>query len=395
MEPTSYLVRSSKEQGERTVSATQTHTQNKTGKRPFNFSAGPGTLPEEVLEKAKEEMLDWNGTGISVMEMSHRSKEYVSIAEQAEADCREVLSIPDSYKVLFLQGGASGQFAAIPMNLLHGKDRADYVVTGFWSQKAYEEAQKYCKAGLVASGEDDSFQSIPAESHWRHAKGAAYLHYTDNETIHGIEFPYIPKSDAPLVVDVSSNIFSKPLDVSKFALVYAGAQKNFGPAGLTLVIVHEDCLGKALSITPSIFDYTGQAAAGSMVNTPPTYSWYIAGLTFKWLKKIGGVKEMEKRNKEKASILYKQLDGAKYFENRVKEKYRSLMNVPFFITDEALAKDPDLEKKFLAQAAKRGLLTLAGHRSVGGMRASIYNAMPKEGVQALADFIAEFDETIK
>jgi len=366
----------------------------KTTNRPFNFSAGPGVLPEDVLLTAQKEMLDWHGTGVSVMEMSHRSKEFASIAQDAEAGLRELLAVPDNYKVLFLQGGASGQFAAIPMNLLAGKDRADYLVTGFWSQKAFEEAQRYCKANLVASGKDANFESIPESSTWRQAKGAAYFHYCDNETIHGVEFDHVPEVDAPLVVDVSSNIFSRPLDVSKYALIYAGAQKNFGPAGLTLVIVHEDHLGRALPVTPSIFDYTAQAANDSMVNTPPTYSWYIAGLTFKWLKDNGGIKAMYKQNLEKANLLYQAIDSSNHFENRVDKSCRSLMNVPFFIKQSTLDKKPDLEKDFLAQAKDRHLLTLAGHRSIGGMRASIYNAMPVAGVQALADFIHAFDQSI-
>jgi len=363
--------------------------------RPYNFSAGPGALPEAVLLEAQSEMLDWHGTGLSVMEMSHRSKDFAQIAEEAEADLRELLNVPSQYKVLFLQGGASGQFAAIPMNLLAGKDRADYLVTGFWSQKAYEEAQKYCKANLVASGQSGHFQAVPEPDSWRLSKGAAYFHYTDNETIHGVEFPFVPEVTCPLVVDLSSNILSKPIDVSRYALIYAGAQKNFGPAGLTLVIVHEDYLGRALPNTPSIFDYTAQAANDSMVNTPPTYGWYIAGLTFKWLKKLGGLKEMEKLNIAKAKILYDAIDGTRHFENRVAKECRSLMNVPFFIKTEVLEKQPELEKRFLDEAKKARLLTLAGHRSVGGMRASIYNAMTREGVQALADFILQFDESIK
>ena len=363
--------------------------------RPYNFSAGPGVLPEAVLKEAQAEMLDWNGTGMSVMEMSHRSKEFGEIAQSAEKALRQLMEIPDNYKVLFLQGGASGQFAAIPLNLapMSGSQRAacDYVVTGFWSQKAFEEAGKYSQAALAAQGDGCN---IPALDSWKLSPKSCYLHYTDNETIHGVEFDQVPSVDIPLVVDVSSSILSKPIDVSKFALVYAGAQKNFGPAGLTIVIVREDMLGKTSALTPSIFDYSEQAKAESMVNTPPTYSWYIAGLTFKWLLSIGGIKAIQKTNQEKAALLYEAIDGAAHFENRVEKHCRSKMNVPFVFKKEVLEKHPKLEERFLREAKENGLLTLAGHRSVGGMRASIYNAMPVEGVAKLAQFIKDFDRTI-
>lgn len=356
--------------------------------RPYNFSAGPATLPEEVLREAQAEMLDWKGTGISVMEMSHRSKEFISIAEAAETDLRELLAIPANYKILFLQGGAMGQFAAVPMNLLAGKDSADYVVTGYWSKKAMDEAKSYCRPNLAASSQGSGFTSIVKQEDWTVSKDSAYLHYTDNETIHGVEFPYIPESDTPLVVDMSSNILSRRFKVENFGLIYAGAQKNIGPAGLTLVIVRDDLIGEALPVTPSVFNYKSQSESGSMLNTPPTYSWYVAGLTFKWLKVLGGVEAMEEINKRKADTLYEAIDNSKNFFNNVEKPYRSRMNIPF------LLKDKSLEKRFMAEAEERGLLSLAGHRSVGGMRASLYNAMSEAGVKALSDFILEFDKTV-
>ncbi|MCG5501281.1 3-phosphoserine/phosphohydroxythreonine transaminase [Ectothiorhodospira lacustris] len=355
--------------------------------RVYNFSAGPAVLPEPVLERAREEMLDWNGTGMSVMEMSHRGKAFVSIAAQAEQDLRDLLQIPANYKVLFLQGGATGQFAAIPMNLLRGKTRVDYVNTGAWSKKAISEAKKYADVSVVATAADSHFSTIPAFETWQRSSDAAYLHYTPNETIGGVEFHWIPETgDVPLVADMSSNILSGPLDVSRFGLIYAGAQKNIGPAGLTLVIVREDLLGEALPSTPSIFDYQVQAEAESMSNTPPTYAWYLAGLVFQWLKEIGGLKVMDEINRRKAEKLYKAIDNSAFYTNPVDVAARSRMNVPFTLAD------PDLDGLFLKEAEQAGLTTLKGHRSVGGMRASIYNAMPEAGVDALVEFMVDFEQ---
>jgi phosphoserine aminotransferase len=353
--------------------------------RVFNFSAGPATLPEPVLERAKAELLDWRGTGMSVMEMSHRGKEFIAIAEQAETDLRELLAIPDNYKLLFLQGGASGQFAMVPMNLLGDKTTADYVNTGSWSKKAIAEAKRYCAVNVVASAEASKFTTVPPRDQWDCDPQAAYIHYTPNETINGVEFPDIPRvGEVPLVADMSSTILSRPLDISKFGVIYAGAQKNIGPAGLTIVIVREDLFGRALPTTPSIFDYQVQAKADSMSNTPPTYAWYMAGLVFQWLKDQGGLAVMAERNQRKAQRLYDAIDQSGYYKNPVDPPYRSWMNVPFTLPDS------DLDKTFLAEAKSAGLVTLAGHRSVGGMRASIYNAMPEQGVQALIAFMDDF-----
>ncbi len=353
--------------------------------RPYNFSAGPAILPEAVLEQAKAELLDWRGSGMSVMEMSHRGKEFISIAAQAEADLRELLNIPANYQVLFLQGGATGQFAVAPMNLLRGKTKADYLNTGQWSKKAISEAKKYCQVNVVASAEATKFTTIPPRQDWQCDPEAAYFHYTPNETINGVEFHQIPDvGDVPLVVDMSSTLLSRPLDVSKFGLIYAGAQKNIGPAGLTVVIVREDLIGQTLPVTPSLFDYKNQADNDSMVNTPPTYAWYIAGLVFQWLQALGGLEAMAKRNQRKAERLYAAIEQSGFYKNPVDPACRSWMNVPFTLPD------PALDKPFLAEAKAAGLLTLSGHRSVGGMRASIYNAMPEEGVQALIDFMGDF-----
>ncbi|HEX5512967.1 MAG TPA: 3-phosphoserine/phosphohydroxythreonine transaminase [Gammaproteobacteria bacterium] len=354
--------------------------------RVFNFSAGPAVMPEEVLKQASEEMLDWRGTGMSVMEMSHRGKEFVAIAAEAEQDLRDLLAVPANYKVLFLQGGATGQFAAIPMNLLRGKDRADYVNTGSWSKRASEEAKKYCKVNVAASGAASNFLAIPPQSEWQLDPGAAYLHYTPNETISGVEFGWVPEvGDVPLVADMSSNILSRPIDVSKFGLIYAGAQKNVGPAGLVIVIVREDLIGDALPITPSFLDYKIQADADSMSNTPPTYTWYLAGLVFKWLKRKGGLEAMAELNKRKAGKLYGAIENSGgFYRSPVEPSARSWMNVPFLLPSE------ELEKPFLEQAKQVGLVTLAGHRSVGGLRASIYNAMPEEGVDRLVEFMQDF-----
>ena len=342
-------------------------------------------LPAEVLARAGDEMLDWHGSGMSVMEMSHRGKEFVGIAAEAERDLRELLAIPSGYKVLFLQGGATLQFAQVPMNLLHGKGKADYVLTGEWSKKAVKEAKSLCDVAIAASSEDRSFTYAPKQ--WNVRPGAAYVHYCSNETIGGVEYHSVPYTGpVPLVADASSHFLSRPLDVAKFALIYAGAQKNAGPAGLTFVLVREDLIGKAAKGTPSVMDYKLQADAESMLNTPATYAIYVAGLVFKWLKAQGGLPAMERKNLEKAKLLYDFLDGSQFFRNPVAKEDRSRMNVPF-----TLAR-PELDEAFLKGAKERGMVQLKGHRSVGGMRASIYNAMPIEGVQALVEYMGEFEK---
>ena len=352
--------------------------------RIFNFSAGPAMLPAEALARAGDEMLDWRGSGMGVMEMSHRGKEFMSIAAEAERDLRELLAIPAAYKVLFLQGGATLQFAQVPMNLLHGKGKADYVLTGEWSKKALKEAKLYCVVGIAASSEDRNFTYAPKRFSVR--KDAAYVHYCSNETIGGVEFHTVPSTgDVPLVADASSHFLSRPLDVSKFGLIYAGAQKNAGPAGLTFVIVREELIGKAQKGTPSVLDYKLQADAESMLNTPATYAIYIAGLVFKWLKQQGGLAAIEQKNIEKARLLYDLLDSSGLYSNPVAKEDRSRMNVPFTL------KDAKLDEAFLKGAAERGMVQLKGHRSVGGMRASIYNAMPLEGVQRLTEYMREFE----
>jgi phosphoserine aminotransferase len=352
--------------------------------RIFNFSAGPAMLPAEVMARAGDEMLDWRGSGMSVMEMSHRGKEFISIYEEAERDLRELLAIPAGYKVLMLQGGATLQFAQIPMNLLRGKGRADYVVTGEWSKKAVKEAKNYCDVAIAASSEDKAFTYAPKS--WKVRKDAAYVHYCSNETIGGVEFHTVPSAgDVPLVDDASSHFLSRPLDVSKFGLIYAGAQKNAGPAGLTFVIVRDDLIGQPAKGTPTVMDYKLQADADSMLNTCPTYSIYIAGLVFKWLKQLGGLPAIEKINIEKSQLLYDFLDNSAFFRNPVAKEDRSRMNVPFTLAN------PGLDDEFLKGAAKRGMVQLKGHRSVGGMRASIYNAMPMEGVRALVEYMKEFE----
>jgi phosphoserine aminotransferase len=342
-------------------------------------------LPAEVLARAGDEMLDWHGSGMSVMEMSHRGKQFISIYEEAERDLRELLAIPAAYKVLFLQGGATLQFAQVPMNLLHGKGKADYVLTGQWSQKAVKEAKALCDVAIAASSEDRKFSYAPKD--WNVRAGAAYVHYCSNETIGGVEYHDLPfqDSEVPVVADASSHFLSRPMDVSKFGLIYAGAQKNAGPAGLTFVIVREDLIGKAAKGTPTVMDYKLQADADSMLNTPATYSMYLAGLVFKWLKQLGGLTAIEKRNLEKAKLLYDFLDASAFFANPVAKEDRSRMNVPFTLKDAAL------DEAFLKGAAERGMVQLKGHRSVGGMRASIYNAMPIEGVRALVGYMKEFE----
>jgi phosphoserine aminotransferase len=352
--------------------------------RIFNFGAGPAAMPVEVLERAKWELVNWHDAGMSVMEMSHRGKEFVAIAADAEKDLRTLLAIPAGYKVLFLQGGATLHFSAVPMNLLRGGKKADYVNTGEWSTKAIAAAKKFCEVNVAASSEDRKFTYVPKQSAWKLSKDAAYVHVCTNETIGGLEYHWLPKTEAPLVSDMSSHILSKPIDVSKFGLIYAGAQKNIGPAGLVVVIVREDLVGQALPGTPNVLDYKLMADADSMLNTPPTFSVYLAGLTFKWLLERGGLAEVEKVNIRKAKLLYDYIDSQDFYSNPIAKEDRSRMNVPFRLKSESL------DAKFLAEAEARGLSQLKGHRSVGGMRASIYNAMPLEGVEALIEFMEEF-----
>jgi len=354
--------------------------------RAINFSAGPAVLPEPVLRQAAGEMLDWHGSGMSVMEMSHRGKEFISIHAEAEADLRALLAIPANYKVLFLQGGAIAENAVIPMNLLRGRKSADYVNTGEWSKKSIKEAKKYCTVNVAASGEDRGFTYIPPRETWKLDKDAAYVHICSNETIGGLEYHWTPDTGGvPLVADMSSHILSRPVEVAKYGLIYAGAQKNIGPAGLTIVIVRDDLIGQPLPITPSAFDYKQQADADSMLNTPPTYAVYIAGLVFKWLKQEGGLAEMERRNVAKSKLLYDYLDQSRFFVSPVEKRDRSRMNIPFKLKNESL------DDAFLKGAKERGMVQLKGHRSVGGMRASIYNAMPIEGVKALVEYLREFE----
>ena len=353
--------------------------------RVFNFAAGPATLPLEVLEQVRDELTDWGGSGMSVMEVSHRSKAFVGVAERAEADLRELMAIPANYKVLFLQGGASGQFSAIPMNLARPDSTVDFVNTGNWSKKALGEAKRYCKVNVVADESASNYSTVPEAAKLVASPGAAYFHYTPNETIGGVEFGYVPEvGGVPLVADLSSTILSRPLEVAKFGLIYAGAQKNIGPSGLCVVIVRDDLTGKARPDTPAIWDYAAMAKEGSMLNTPNTFGIYVAGLVFQWLKKHGGLAAVAERNRRKAETLYRAIDESGYYRNPVARNARSWMNVPFTIPN------PDLEKTFVAEAAKAGLANLEGHRSVGGMRASIYNAMPQAGVDALVSFMKDF-----
>lgn len=355
--------------------------------RIYNFSAGPAVLPEEVLKQAQAEMLEWHDSGMSVMEMSHRDKYFMSIAEQAEADLREIMTIPANYKVLFLQGGASLQFAMLPLNLLASNKKADYIQTGQWSEKAIAEAKRYGDVRVIASTKDSKYTTVPAQGSLPTTTDAAYLHYTPNETIVGVEFPYIPQTNVPLIADMSSTILSRPVDVSKFGVIYAGAQKNIGPAGLTLVIIRDDLIGKAMANTPVMLDYKTHVTEASMYNTPPTYGWYFAGLVFKWIKNLGGLKGMEAINKRKAEKLYAAIDGSSLYTNPVEKSCRSWMNVPFILAN------AELDKAFLTGAEKAGLTTLKGHRSVGGMRASIYNAMPEAGIDTLIAYMKEFEKT--
>lgn len=353
--------------------------------RKFNFCAGPAALPESVLLQAQNELVNFRGAGLSVMEMSHRSTEVVAIAEQAERDFRELLSISDDYAVLFLQGGASTQFSAVPLNLLGDKSSVDYVNTGQWSKKAITEAQKFAAVNVVASSEDTNFTSIPNIDSWQLDPKAAYLHYTPNETIGGVEFLWTPEVDVPLVADMSSTILSRPIEVNKFGVIYAGAQKNIGPAGLTMVIVRRDLLGQASAHCPTMLDYKTAADNDSMYNTPPTYGLYLAGLVFAWLKEQGGLSAMAALNKRKADKLYGYIDNSSFYANPVEIASRSLMNVPFTLAN------ADRDKAFLAEAEESGLLNLKGHRSIGGMRASIYNAVPEAAVDTLVAFMKDFE----
>ncbi|EWH08893.1 3-phosphoserine/phosphohydroxythreonine aminotransferase [Catenovulum agarivorans DS-2] len=355
-------------------------------KEVFNFCAGPAMLPKPVMQLAQQELVNWNDMGVSVMEISHRSKDYIAVAEQAEKDLRDLMGISDDYSVLFMHGGGRGQFAAVPMNLLTAQQQADYVLTGSWSKSAFTEGQKYGQINLAAdtyTNEKGEGSILPFDQ-WKLSESAEYVHYCPNETVDGIEFNYIPEVDKPLVADMSSCILSQEIDVSKFGVIYAGAQKNIGPSGLAIAIVRKDLIGRANGFTPSIYDYAVQNNSDSMFNTPPTYAWYLAGLVFKWLKSQGGVAAVQKVNEQKAALLYNFIDGNEFYSNKVEKQYRSKMNVPFFLENEAL------NAKFLAESEQAGLLALKGHRSVGGMRASIYNAMPLEGVEALVAFMQDF-----
>ncbi len=355
--------------------------------RVYNFSAGPSMLPEEVLKTAADEMLEYGKTGQSVMEMSHRSKEYDEIIKTAEKDLRELMNIPDDYEVLFLQGGASTQFAMVPLNLMNKNHKADYIITGQWANKAYKEAARYGEARVVASSKDKTFSYIPKVKADEFDKDADYVHICFNNTIYGTKYNYIPDTgDVPLVADISSCILSEPIDVKKFGVLYAGAQKNVAPAGVTIVIIRKDLIGNAMDITPTMLNYATHAESASLFNTPPCYNIYIAGLVFKWLKKLGGLEVMKKKNEEKAKILYDFLDSSKLFKGTVVKEDRSLMNVPFVTGSD------ELDAKFIAAAKENGFVNIKGHRSVGGMRASIYNAMPKEGVEKLVAFMKKFEE---
>lgn len=352
--------------------------------RVYNFAAGPAMLPPPVMEQVRAELTDWQGRGMSVMELSHRSKAFMACAAEATADLRELLAVPANYQVLFMQGGGTAQFSAIPLNLAAAESTVDYVHTGTWAAKAIAEAKRFCRVNTVADAAASHYTTAPPQAEWQLSPKAAYLHYTANETIGGVEFPYIPKVAAPLVADMSSNILSRPLDVSRFGLIYASAQKNIGPAGLSVVIVREDLLGKARAGTPAVLDYQLTAKEGSMLNTPPTFAWYVAGLVFKWLRREGGLNVIGERNRAKAEKLYRAIDDSGFYRNPVAPSCRSWMNIPFVLAR------PELEPQFLTEAGKAGLANLEGHRSVGGMRASIYNAMPEAGVDALIEFMRDF-----
>jgi phosphoserine aminotransferase len=352
--------------------------------RAYNFSPGPAVLPLEVLQQARDELLDWRGSGTSVMEISHRGAAFVEVAAAAEQDLRELMSIPDNYKVLFMQGGASAQFSLIPMNLTKPGASVDYINTGHWSHKAIEEAARYCRVHVAADA-GGNYTRVPTQAQLHFSANPAYVHYTPNETIGGVEFSYVPQTgEAPLVADMSSSILSRPVDVSKFGLIYAGAQKNIGPSGLVVVIVREDLLGRSRPDTPKVFDYRAVADDGSMLNTPPTFAWYMAGLVFKWIKAAGGVQALGERNRLKARTLYAAIDASPFYSNAVAHDARSWMNVTFTL------RNPELNKQFLSEAAAAQLQGLKGHRIVGGMRASLYNAMPLAGVEKLIEFMRDF-----
>ena len=354
--------------------------------RRYNFGAGPATMPDVVLEEVQKELLDWKGMGLSVMEISHRSPEFIEIADKAESDFRDLLGITDNYAVLFLHGGATLQNAMIPLNLSSEGGTADYVNTGHWAKRSISEAKKYTDVNIAASSEDKNFTYFPKQSSWSLSKNTAYVHITPNETIGGLRLKGIEDSEVPVVADYSSGILSEVIDVSKFSLIYGGAQKNIGPAGLGFAIIKKDLLGKAQSITPTMLNYTEMHEGGSMYNTPPTFAWYVAGKVFEWLKSKGGVSEIEKLNNKKAKKLYSFIDQSDFYENKINKEDRSIMNIPFQLNDE------NLNSKFLEESRDAGLLALKGHRSVGGMRASIYNAMPEEGVDALVDFMETFEK---
>jgi len=352
--------------------------------RVFNFSAGPAVLPAPVLQQIRADIPDWHG-GMSVMEVSHRSKEFIAVAETAEQDLRDLLSISDDYSVLFLQGGATLQFAMVPLNLAAQGDKVDYIQTGAWSKKAIGEARRFCDVNVAADSSDSNFAHIPPQDSWRLSDNAAYLHYTPNETIGGVEFHFVPEADAPLVADMSSTILSRPIDVSRFGIIYAGAQKNIAPAGITVVIVRKDLLSLVRESVPAQLTYSVYAESGSMINTPPTFAWYVAGLVFKHLKAEGGLAAMADRNARKAAKLYAAIDSSDFYSNPVSTDCRSRMNLPFVLADSSL------DAKFLKEADTAGLKNLKGHRSVGGMRASLYNAMPEEGVDRLIEFMQDFE----
>lgn len=355
--------------------------------RVYNFSAGPSTLPQVVLEQVQSELLDFKGTGMSVMEDSHRGKRFIALAQAITDNLRSLLQVPDNYRILFLQGGAFGQFSAIPMNLAAPGQTVDYVNTGQWSKKAIGEAQKYAKVNVVADESDSKYCTVPAVDSLKSSPGSAYFHYTPNETIGGVEFPYIPQVEAPLVGDFSSTILSRPLPVAEYGVIYAGTQKNMAPSGMAVVIIREDLLGKARENTPAIWSYELMNKNDSMLNTPPTFTWYVLGLVVEWLIKQGGLTQMALRNEAKAKVLYEAIDNSDFYHNPVAKNCRSWMNVPFTLAN------PQLDSEFLAGAKAAGLVNLEGHRSVGGMRASIYNAMELAGVQALIEYMSEFERT--
>ena len=354
--------------------------------RRFNFGAGPATMPESVLKEVQEELLDWNGLGLSVMEISHRSPEFIQIAKQAEQDFRDLLSISEDYAVLFTHGGATMQNAMVPLNLASKDGNADYVNSGHWAKRSIKEAQRYTNVNIAATSEEEDFKYFPKQQSWTLSEDSSYVHYTPNETIGGLCLRFIEHSEVPIVADYSSGILSEPLDINKFSLIYGGAQKNIGPSGLGFVVIRKDLLGNPQPITPNLLNYTLIHEGESMSNTPPTFAWYVAGKVFKWLKSLGGVEEIAKINIRKADKLYSYIDGSEFYENNINEEDRSIMNVPFLLAKE------DLNDKFLEESKEAGLLALKGHRSVGGMRASIYNGLPEEGVDALIDFMDIFSK---